>query len=152
MWIFLTHRLTHYSREQKKLFLKRLNDHAESSRSLNYFTATIQDYGITLKSKQGRVLIRDRFGKRNFYLILAVSETADGCIVHVTVKPTLGNIIIMSMLALFVLVCQFPLALKVAFVGALFILELVALAFNVWWTNDLFEKKLLNANSFSQRS
>ena len=147
MWIFLTHRLTLHSHEQKENFLRRLSDHAESSKSLNYFTATIQDYGITVKSNNKRILVRDKFGRRNFFLAITVSEATKGCIIHATVKPTLGNIIVNIILTLFVLICPFPMELKYVFIGLIFIFELIALAFNVWWAKDLFAKKLLTNNS-----
>jgi len=143
MWIFLTHHLTFCSSEKKDVFLQRLNDHAESSRSLNYFTAPIQDYGIIIKSQPGRILIRNKFGRENFHILLIDSETDDGCIVHVTIRPTTGNIAMKALLALFVLICPFALVLKIGFVGVLFIIEQIALAFKVWWAKDFFEKKLL---------
>ena len=143
MWIFLTHHLTLYSKEPKDAFLKRLDDHAQSSRSLNFFTATIQDYGVTLKSRQGRIRVKQKFGKGNFVLTVMVSEADDGCIVHAVVKPSLGNIIVNGLLLLFVFVCPFPLEIKVAFAGLMFILQLIALGFTACWTKDLFEKKLL---------
>lgn len=153
MWILLTHQVTLHLPVKKGVFLKRLNDHAESSRSLNYFTATIQDYGITIKLKQERIIVRDKFGKRNFCLTLTVSDTDDGCIIQATVSPALGNIAMKGLLVLFVLVCPFPLTLKVACVALSYILELISLAFSVWWTSDLFQKKLLaNSNPVKGRN
>jgi hypothetical protein len=154
MWIFLTHRLTRYSREQKDLLLKRLNDHAVSSRSLNYLTATVQDYGITVRPKQqGRIVVKEKFGKGTFMLLLSVTNSGDGSIVDVTIKPTRSSFVVRSLLAFFVIVCPVPLALKSAFVGILFISGLIGLAIKVWWTNDFLEKKLLtSADSFKDRN
>ena len=136
-------------REPKEIFLKRLSDHAESSQYLNFFTATIQDYGIILKPKQGEMLVRNRFGRRNFFLTIVVSETHDGCIIHISVKPTWGNMITSASLLLFILICPFQFAAKVAFAGVLFTIELIALAFYVWWTKDLFQKQVVKNRQFS---
>lgn len=143
MWIFLTHRLSFVSPENKESFLKRLNDHAVASKSLSYFTTTVQDYGIVVKFKQERTVIKEKFGRRNFILVLTLSQSSNGSKLHVMIRPSTGNMLLSILLAAFVSVITFQIEIIIGFVLTLLIFQWIALGFTVWWTKNFFTTRLM---------
>ena len=78
-------------------------------------------------------------------IILSVADT-DPTIVNVKIIPKIGGVLFCLLLVFWILLIPSPWIVKMFFIGIIYTLGMIGFTFDIWWTRDLFEKKLLQIN------
>jgi hypothetical protein len=129
----------------KEEFKTRLGIHAEFSRTKNFFTATTDDFLLETRVKGDEVLIKRKFGGRRTFPCKIVLSFPDKpkTTIKVRIVPKVIGFILCLPVVFLILIIPSPLIVKLFFIGLIYALGMIGFGFDIWWTKDLFEKKLL---------
>ena len=129
----------------KAEFMERLRTHEEFSKKKGFLTATTDDFLLETKGIGNAILIKDKFeGRRVFQSkIIVTFPDSPKTIVKVRLTPRIGGILFCIPIVLLILFIPSPLTIKFSFLGLIYLLGMIGFGFDIWWTKDLFQKKLL---------
>jgi hypothetical protein len=130
---------TDHSQEE---FVRLLQQHTEFSKTKSFFSATTDDYAIKSEVRGGEIVLIDKFGRRRSRITVKVTSGSKTTIT-VRIVPRVFMILQSLLFILFILIVPFPMPLKITFIGLIYLVALIGFGLEVWWTNDLFQKKLL---------
>ncbi len=145
MFLLLNKKLRFITADPKDVFIKRILDHTEYSMKTNFFTATTEDYAIRSYSRDGTIIIKSRFMRQSFRIIVKVTSE---CPTQISVRlvPSIFSLAPHLVIVFFLLIMPFPNYFKAISIGITYLFLLVGYAFEIWWTNNLFNHKLVRKN------
>lgn len=119
--------------------------HEEFSRGKNFWYETTDDFLLETKTIGDKILIKPKnSGRKPFPSKITMSLAGDSkTVIKVRITPKTVGFIWQLPVVLFVLFIPSPLVLKIGFIALLYLIAMIGFEFDVWWTRDLFEKKLL---------
>jgi hypothetical protein len=123
----------------------RLKNHEEFSKTKNFFNATTDDFLLETKAKGKEVLIKRKYpGRRTLpsKIIMTLSRDTKTMVKLRIVPRSIGFILQLPVLLLIIFIPS-PVILKASFFGLMYLIGMIGFAFDIWWTRDFFEKKLL---------
>lgn len=132
----------------------RLASHSTFSRTKNFFTTTTDHFLLTIENRGAEILIKPRYPGRTTLpcKIIASIKNQGTTTIRVRIFAKAVGYAWQLLIILLIAYIPAPVILKALFIGLHYIIGLIGFAFNVWWTKDLFDKKILaNLNELSLR-